>query len=109
MLLLLYLSAVLDNIMDSYATCLWNLTVCILSGLLLLRPTQMTYIFFTWSILVCLQDDEDLFQTYVIATVLSTGGSSALLDDVMDSYATCLWNLIVFILGGLLLLGAMPI
>ena len=38
-----------------------------------------------------------------------TGGSSALLDDVMDSYATCLWNLIVFMLGGLILLGAMPI
>ena len=46
---------------------------------------------------------------YVIATVSYIGGSRALLDDVVDSYATCLWNLIVFILGGLLLLGAMPI
>ena len=84
MLLLLYLSALLDNIMDSYGTCLRNLTVCILSGLILLRPTQMTYIFF-YLVYTCmpsrLQDDGDLFQTYVIATVLA----------VRRRYWTMLW------------------
>ena len=41
---------------------------------------------------------------YVISTISSIGGSSALLDDFIDSYATCLWNLTICILSGLLLL-----
>ena len=46
---------------------------------------------------------------YYIAQVSSIGDSSALQDDVMDSYATCVWNLTVLILGGLLLLRPIPI
>ena len=106
MLLLLYLSVLLDDIMDSYLPACGILPSVFWVDYYYWDLRRWLIFFFTWSILVCLQDDEDLFQTYVIAT---TGGSSALQDDVMDSYATCLWNLIVFILGGLLLLRAMPI
>ena len=55
--------ALLDDFIESYATCLWNRTVCILGGLLLLRHTQIISIFSLDLFFVCLADDEDLFRT----------------------------------------------